>query len=209
MLPALPQLLAIGAAFLLGSVLGGQLLGRFLNVDLRQSGSGNIGATNALRARGKGFALGVLLIDLGKGILATTLLPLAASDSNALPWFCGLAAILGHVYSPFAGFSGGKGAATALGAALVLLPAGTLLAIPAFTATLVLTGFVGLSMIFAHSVLLLHTACFSLHGAWSLPTSYAALVFLIMVWSHRENLQRLHAGTENRFEKAMLFRRKG
>ncbi len=207
MLPLVSLLLPVGAAFVLGSVLGGQLLGRLLNVDLRQSGSGNIGATNALRTRGKGFALGVLLIDLGKGVLATTALPLAAPESSALPWACGLAAICGHVYSPFAGFSGGKGAATALGAALVLLPTGTLIAVPAFMATLMLTGYVGLSMIFAHSVLLLHTACFGPYGAWSLPTGYVALVLLMMLWSHRENLQRLRAGTENRFEKAMLLRR--
>lgn len=200
-------ILGPATAFLLGSLLGGQILGRMLQVDLRESGSGNIGATNALRARGKGFALGVLLIDLGKGVLAVTLIPTWFPADGALPWLCGLFAILGHIYSPFAGFSGGKGAATALGAALVLLPLGTLLAMLSFALSLVLSGYVGLSMIFAHSILLLHTACFSGAGAWSPAAAYAAIVLGLMIWSHRENLQRLRAGTENRFEKAMLFRR--
>lgn len=204
----MPLVFAACASFVLGSILGGQVLGRLLNVDLRQTGSGNIGATNALRARGKGFAFAVLLIDLGKGVLATIAVPMLAADQAALPWVCGLFAILGHIYSPFAGFSGGKGAATALGAAVVLLPAGTLLAALGFVATLILTGYVGLSMIFAHSVLLLHTACIGPYGAWSMPSAYAAAVLLLMIWSHRENLQRLRAGTENRFEKAMLLRRK-
>ncbi len=208
MLLSVPVLLATCASFVLGSILGGQLLGRLLDVDLRQTGSGNIGATNALRARGKKFALGVLLIDLGKGVLATAVIPMAAPEHPTLPWVCGLFAILGHIYSPFAGFSGGKGAATALGAAIVLLPGGTLFAVLGFVAALILSGYVGLSMIFAHSVLLLHTACIGPYGAWSMPGAYAASVLLLMIWSHRENLQRLHAGTENRFEKAMLFRRK-
>ncbi len=205
--PALLFLLACGAAFGLGSLLGGQLLGRLQGVDLRQSGSGNIGATNALRARGKGFALGVLAIDLGKGLLAVSVLPHIAPSSTALPWACGLFAILGHIYSPFAGFSGGKGAATALGAAMLLLPVGTAFAVLGFVGALVLSGYVGLSMIFAHSVLLLHTACFSPFGAWSLPAAYAAAVLGLMIWSHRQNLQRMRSGNENRFEKVMLFRR--
>lgn len=194
-------------AFTLGSVLGGQILGRLRNINLRDSGSGNIGATNALRAGGAGFAVAVLIIDLGKGVLAVIFIPaLFPSSVEWLPWACGGAAILGHIYSPLAGFSGGKGAATALGAAIVLLPAGTAWAVAGFICGLVASGFVGLSMILAHSVLLLHTACFSPAGAWSIPSLYAAVVLLMMIISHRENLKRVAAGTENRFTKVMLFK---
>ncbi|MGB1557240.1 MAG: glycerol-3-phosphate 1-O-acyltransferase PlsY [Oceanococcaceae bacterium] len=200
------SLICLLLAFLLGSLLGGQLLGRLRGLDLRQSGSGNIGATNALRAGGKVFALGVLLWDAGKGILAVWLPSLIAPTDTALPWLCGLAAVAGHVYSPFARFSGGKGAATALGAAAVLLPLGFAWALGAFVFCLLLCGYVSLSMLFALAILALHTACFSVWSAWSLPTAYALCLFFFLCWTHRENLQRLRAGTENRFEKVMLRR---
>lgn len=200
-------LIILALAFLLGSVLGGQILGHLRKLDLRATGSGNLGATNALRAGGKGLAVAVLIIDLGKGMLAVGILPqLLATPPDILPWGCGLAAILGHVYSPWARFHGGKGAATALGAGVLLVPAGALWGVVAFALALISSGFVGLSMVFAHSVLLLHTACFSAHGAWSIPTAYVAVVLVLMIWTHRDNLRRVWRGQELRFERVMLRR---
>lgn len=203
---------AIALAFLLGSVLGGQILSRLRQIDLRSTGSGNIGATNALRAGGAKFALAVLGIDLGKGVLAVLFLPAIFADATSpsfeiLPYACGVAAILGHIYSPWAGFSGGKGAATALGAAAVLLPTGTVFALLTFISSLILTGFVGLSMIFAHACLVVFTVFTAPDGGVSVATAYASMGLVLMIWTHRENLQRVMNGTENRFEKVMLFRR--
>lgn len=204
-------ILACALAFLLGSILGGQILSQIRRIDLRNTGSGNIGATNALRAGGAKFGLAVLAIDMGKGILAVVAIPPLFADLEVpfqtLAFGCGMAAILGHIYSPWARFSGGKGAATALGAAAVLLPMGTVFALLAFLISLTLTGFVGLSMIIAHATLLAHTALGSTPDVATIATGYAALGLGIMIWTHRENLQRVIQGTENRFDKVMLLRR--
>src|SRR5438309_183117 len=104
--------------------MGGQVVGRVRGgVDLREHGSGNIGATNALRTQGKGFALAVLAIDVGKGVLAASVLPwlhwpwegASALSRETLAYFCGAAAALGHCYPAFYAFRGGKGVATLAG----------------------------------------------------------------------------------------------
>src|SRR5262245_5340181 len=102
--------------------MGGQIAGRFRGVDLRTQGSGNVGATNALRTQGKKFALLVLAIDVGKGVLAALLLPglpwpwgESTVSHEALAYLCGGAAVIGHCYPVFSGFRGGKGVATLAG----------------------------------------------------------------------------------------------
>lgn len=101
-------------SYLLGSVLGSLLLGRLRGVDVRQHGSGNAGATNALRVLGRGMAVAVLAIDAGKGVLAVTLIPALpfGPELSWVPILCAFAVVLGHVYPVFHGFKGGKGAAT-------------------------------------------------------------------------------------------------
>lgn len=203
-----PELLALALAFALGSVLGGQIVGHLRALNLRESGSGNLGATNMLRAGGSGPALLVLAIDAGKGALASSVIPLWLPQQALLPYACGLAAVLGHVYSPLAGGRGGKGAATALGSAVVLLPAGVGFAAAGFALLLIASGYVGLSMVCASLLLLLHTTCFSAHGFWSPAGAYAAALALLLLWTHRHNLARNLAGRENRFERVMLLRRR-
>jgi glycerol-3-phosphate acyltransferase PlsY len=112
-------------AYLIGSVSGSLLLGRWRGVDIRTLGSGNAGGTNALRTQGLRFALGVMLIDVGKGALATWIgLQGEAEATMALrvALCCGFAAVLGHVWPIFHGFRGGKGVATVIGLLLVLWP---------------------------------------------------------------------------------------
>ena len=110
-------------AYLLGSVSGSLLLGRFKNVDIRAQGSGNAGGTNAFRTQGLLFALGVVLIDVGKGFIAAWWIPSldfgelhGNMEVNTLVMACGFAAVLGHCFPIWHGFRGGKGAATAVGA---------------------------------------------------------------------------------------------
>ncbi len=117
-------------AYLLGSVSGSLVLGRLKGLDVRNVGSGNAGATNALRAGGWAFALGVLVIDVGKGWLAAAVLPglnlpgVASSTVSiqSVAILCGFAAILGHCFPLFHGFRGGKGVGTSVGVLLALSP---------------------------------------------------------------------------------------
>lgn len=195
-------LLTLLLAFGVGSILGGQWLGRLRGLNLRQSGSGNIGATNALRAGGRKFGLLVLGFDAGKGALAvavTQALPLA---TEAWVWLSGVAVVAGHIWSPWAGWSGGKGAATALGVALALVPAHTAATLVVFLLGLVLSGYVSASMLAAFAALWLSLLLFPVHAA--LASWWAFMTWVLLCWTHRDNLQRLIAGTENRFTRVML-----
>lgn len=200
---------ALVLAYLLGSLSGGLLIGRLLGKEesLRGSGSGNTGATNALRTGGRGFGLAVLIFDLVKGVLAVAFLPLLAPP----PWSayaCGAAVVLGHVYPVFFGFSGGKGAATLVGVLLVLAPAALLPGLAVWLLCLGLTGYVGLSTV---SGMIAVAATLALRlGIWPpQPAVVFALAMLVLMFhTHRDNLRRTFAGNENRFERAMLLRRR-
>ncbi|MGQ0587574.1 MAG: glycerol-3-phosphate 1-O-acyltransferase PlsY [Gammaproteobacteria bacterium] len=203
-------------AYLLGTCMGGFIVGRVRGgVDLRTQGSGNVGATNALRTQGKGFALLVLLIDVGKGIAAVTLVPALpwplpgtlAFGRTALPYACGVAAALGHVYPPWFAFRGGKGAATLAGIFAVLVTPALPWMLLAFALVLVLTGYVGLSTVTAAVTALLYVTCFSAQGIFSPAGMFALTMTLLVVYTHRANLLRVWHGGESRFERAMIFRR--
>lgn len=199
---------ALTLAYLLGSLSGGLLIGRLLGrEDLRRGGSGNAGATNALRTGGRGFGLSVLVFDLLKGVFAAAFIPLLA-PAPWLAYACGAAAVLGHIYPVFFGFSGGKGAATLIGVLLVLAPAALLPGLAVWLSCLVLTGYVGLSTVsgmFAVAVALLFR-----HGPWpmTVPVVFGLGMLVLMLYTHRDNLRRTFAGNENRFERAMLLRRR-
>lgn len=203
------------AAYLLGGVMGGDLMRRLAGgADLRGSGSGNVGATNALRTRGAKFALGVLAIDIGKGVLAALALPLIplplpAADpalSPAIPYACGLGAALGHCYPVFQKFKGGKGVATLAGVFGALLPAALPGLILAFALVVMLTGYVSLASISGGVVALLFVACFG-SGFWSLAGLFTAAMLALILFKHRDNIARLFTGTESRFEKARVLGR--
>ncbi len=198
-------------AYLLGSVSGSLLLGKFKKVDIRQHGSGNAGGTNAFRTQGLVFAIGVVLIDVGKGFITARWIPLlniggAASllDPGLLIMACGFAAVLGHCYPVWHGFRGGKGAATAVGALIVIEPWLLLPMAVAWLVTLVATGYVGLATV---------VAGYSLApAAWWLSNG-ALLVFTLvlaffLLYTHRSNMRNLRDGTENRFKRIRIFPRR-
>lgn len=195
-------------SYLLGSLSGSLLLGRLRGVDIRASGSGNAGATNAMRTLGWRFALPVLLFDVLKGIIAATLIadfggPVQAPiGALATEISCGLLCAIGHCYPVWFGFRGGKGAATLFGAHLWVTPLAAALALLAWLLCLVLTGYVGLSTLLAALVLAVATLIYGDVGA----LVFALLGLLLIIWMHRANITRLRNGTESRFERVRLFR---
>lgn len=197
-------ILALIVAYLLGSLSGGLLLGRvFGQADLRRSGSGNAGATNALRSGGKGYAVAVLLFDLLKGIVAAGLVPwLALGMLNGWAFACGAAAVIGHVYPVYFGFRGGKGAATLIGVLLVLLPAALGVGLVVWLLTLVLTGFVGLSTLLGMVAVALF--CIVTHAAPDAASAFVIVMTALVFYTHRGNIERMRAGNENRFTRVML-----
>lgn len=202
-----PQGLLVLLAFALGGILGGRIVGRLKGVDLRAAGSGNIGATNALRTQGSGFALLVLLIDAGKGALAVLLLPRLLPEAAMLPFACGAAAVLGHCFSPWHGFNGGKGVATLAGVFLALLPQTFVWMLLAFVLTILLTGVVSLAMLFGALVALLAVTCFSPVGVFSPAGAFVLAMVLLVLVTHRDNWRRLWVGRESRFERARVLGR--
>lgn len=194
-------------AYLVGSLSGGLLLGRFFGQDdLRSDGSGNAGATNALRAGGRAYGLTVLVFDLVKGAVAAGLVPWLLGAGTAATFVCGALGVAGHIWPVFFGFRGGKGAATGIGALLVLLPGALIMGAAVWVATLVASGFVGLATMLGMAGVAL--ACLFAPG-----TSVAAKLFVVfmtglIVYTHRDNIARMRAGNENRFPAAMFWRRR-
>jgi glycerol-3-phosphate acyltransferase PlsY len=200
-------------AYLIGTLLGSLILGFFRGVDIRGMGSGNAGATNALRTQGKLFGLSVLLIDVAKGILVVWWLPGAVLPGVGIDltlsrdWLtvaCGFAVILGHVYPVWFEFRGGKGAATVVGVvaglqALLLLP---LLA--SWFIVLLLSGYVGLATMLAMLVLVIAVYLLEPNNMPLLGFCAAAAAFVI--YTHRSNIARMRAGTESRARALWLFR---
>lgn len=204
----------IAIAYLLGNVMGGQIAGHFRGVDLRTQGSGNIGATNALRTQGKKFALLVLAIDVSKGVLAAGALPLmpwpwgaALASRESLAYACGAAAAIGHCYPVFHGFRGGKGVATLAGVYATVMTAALPAMLFAFIGVVILTGYVSLATLTATLVALLYVACFDLHGIFSALGAFSVAMTLLVLWKHRANWGRLLRGTEHRFDKARVLHR--
>jgi len=204
------------AAYLLGSLSGSLLLGRWRGIDIRVSGSGNAGGTNALRTQGWWFALLVVLIDIGKGVLAVLLLPhwpgAAGSALQAwLPAAAGMAAMAGHVWPLYFGFRGGKGMATLAGIAAVMMPAPGVLVLLLWLLLVLTTGYVGLASIAAGLALPLlwlgwHGGELFAQPAEQLPELlFAALAAVFVLWTHRSNIRRLRQGSEHRFQRLRLL----
>ena len=194
------------AAYLLGSLSGSLLLGKLRGVDIRTQGSGNAGGTNAFRTQGAKFALGVIVIDIGKGALAAWLgLRFAqGADATWVPYATAFAASIGHVWPVWHGFRGGKGAATVVGGVLMLWPAAVPILLAVWLCGLILTGYVGLSTVFAGISLVV--LALTTH-ADAIRLVFAVAVAVLLLFTHRANLARLRAGTESRFEKARLLHR--
>lgn len=198
-------------AYLIGSIMGGQIAQKLMGgVDIRTTGSGNLGATNALRSRGAGFGVVVLLIDVLKGVVAVLLLPtLGLVDVDLQVYvvpLCALGAFLGHVYSWMVGFKGGKGVATLAGILLAAMPWGFLGFGLTWLLVLVLTGYVALaSMLGALAVSITLLLCGA--GLASPLFWFALFVGLFTCYTHRDNIGRLRRGEEHQFQRVMLFKR--
>jgi glycerol-3-phosphate acyltransferase PlsY len=192
-----PAALAVVAGYLLGSLSFALLLVRWrTGADIRKEGSGNAGATNVLRAHGKALGLAVALLDVAKGAAAVLLVRLVTADPRYAA-AAGFAAILGHVFPLYSGFRGGKGVATAVGAFLVLAPAGTLACLAVFLALVAATRYVSLGSVVA-MVLLPPAAGLLFHSPRPVIIAAAATALLI-VFKHIENLKRLARGEERKF----------
>jgi glycerol-3-phosphate acyltransferase PlsY len=187
-------LLVLFLAYLFGSIPAGVVVARTYGVDIRKVGSGNIGATNVLRALGWGPALVVAFFDVFKGGIAV----LIARALGLADWLLGgvaLMAVLGHNYSVFLGFKGGKGVATSFGTLLFLDPFLALWTFPIGVSVMLITRYVSAGSL-AGGV-----AAFVLSLALIRPPWEVATVFLmasLIFWTHRENLKRLQEGTERR-----------
>lgn len=206
--PVLP-LLTLLAAYLLGSVSGGVILGRWRGIDIRDAGTGHAGSANALRTQGVGFALGVMSIDVAKGALAAWLgrrfgQPEGMFDVAALGYGCAFAAMLGHVWPFWHGFRGGKGAATLAGGLLVMWPWALPALLLVWGGVLLASGYLGLAMAgVACSLPLLAWW----NGASAPRWTFAVASALFLLWTYRDNLRRISAGGEARMERARVLHR--
>jgi acyl phosphate:glycerol-3-phosphate acyltransferase len=187
------------ASYLLGAIPTSYLVsGVFAKIDLRQHGSGNLGATNLYRVLGWKYAIPVALFDIAKGAIPVLYFAPQVSSSELFALACGVAAILGHVFSVFVQFKGGKGVATAAGVMLGLTPIALAVAAAVWGLVLLLTGYVSLSSIAAAAVL--PAAVYLLEHPRTPELFWVIVgVALGVIVLHRRNIQRLIKGTENRF----------
>lgn len=194
------------AAFLIGSIPSAFVWVRIrTGKDIRTLGSGNVGATNVFRSIGRKDGILVLACDALKGVLGVVIGRLIwhyapASDGTAgildyklIGFLLGIAAILGHVFTPWLGFKGGKGVATGAGVALAVYPIPFLLALVSWMAILKITNYMSVASILA-------AYCFAASTAWLIPNKTHALIALaaalFISWTHRANIDRLRKGSE-------------
>jgi len=201
--PVLGLVLAAIAAYVVGAVPSGVIVGRLRGVDPRSGGSGRTGATNAMRTLGSGLAAVVLLLDVLKGAAAVLLGAVVAEALGAAPaWgaaLAGAAAVLGHVRSIFIGFTGGRGVATGGGAMLVLSPIAVLAAIPVLAIAVWRTRYVSVGSILAALTVAIVVVGLAMAGRVGLQAAVAAvLIGVIVVAAHADNIARLRGGTERR-----------
>ena len=216
-------------AFLLGSIPFGLIIAKAKGINIREHGSGNIGATNVLRVVGKKYGITCLLLDALKGFVPTViaislirfpgiqnpmtlsgLLPHASEfpmlTAQMFQVLTGLCAILGHNYSPWVGFKGGKGIATSAGVLIALMPAAVVILIAIWGLVFLFSRYVSLASILAAAALPLLTLWGSWfhgkiqNGTWNKPLfAFSIIIAVLAIWKHRSNIQRLLAGTEHRF----------
>lgn len=195
-MPVLPEIMLIIASYLLGSIPTGLLLGKALGVDIRTSGSGNIGATNVYRTLGRRVGVITLVCDCLKGLI-----PVLAARWLGLPdiWVAaaGLAAFSGHVYTVFLCFKGGKGVATALGVFLGTSPMSVFIAFGVFAVVLWKWRYVSLASIIAAGAMPLIVIIIDRRPFIIVMT---LLIAALVIWKHSGNIARLRAGTENKFK---------
>jgi glycerol-3-phosphate acyltransferase PlsY len=187
------------AAYLCGSLPMGVWFGRLAGVDVRRTGSGNIGATNVARTAGLRPALLTLAGDVAKGFVPTVIARGLLVDVRLVA-LVAVAAFFGHIFSAFLGFSGGKGVATGFGVFLALVPGAALLAALVFAAVAGATRYVSLASVLAAVSLPVATVAL---GAAPAAWAAALIISATIVFRHRENLSRLRRGVEPRFQRKL------
>jgi len=183
-------------AYLLGSVTFGEVIARLKGVDLRNVGSGNVGATNVTRALGKKYGVLVFFLDFLKGFIPALI---AVNSFGIHSWvlsFTGIASVLGHMYPVFFGFKGGKGVATAFGVMFAVSPTVALLSFFVWLGIFLWKRYVSLASIGAtiFAFLFLFAAGYPINVLFM-----AFVISILIIYRHRENIERLLTGTEHRF----------
>jgi acyl phosphate:glycerol-3-phosphate acyltransferase len=202
-------------AYLLGSIVGGLLVGWLRGgIDIRTMGSGNAGGTNALRTQGLWFALCVMIIDIGKGWIATALVPpldlmfIGIDPRIERQWLavaCAAAAVIGHVYPVWHGFRGGKGAATLVGVVVGLRPDALLALLAVWLFVVMLTGYVSLGTMLATASFPVYLLLSQAQPPYAL-VGFGCAMAVFVCYTHRTNIQRIRAGTESRAQRLWLLR---
>jgi glycerol-3-phosphate acyltransferase PlsY len=213
-------MLELGVKFLIsyfiGSIMGALVIGHLYGgVDIRTMGSGNAGGTNALRTQGIVFAVGVILIDIGKGVFGAGVVPnlalpfVAVDPAISRTWLtlcCATAAVFGHVWPVYHRFRGGKGAATLVGTLLVVAPEVIVPLLIVWAFMLVFWGYVGLATIAAAVSVPVWVGVRYLPAEQPLFIYTAVMALFVIIW-HRANIRRMREGTEHRNPKLMVFSR--
>ena len=196
--------LALIIAFLIGSIPTALLMGMARGIDVRKHGSGNVGATNAMRVLGKPWGIACLLADMLKGWLPVAFLFPAelfgapGVGPDAWRWAVALCAIAGHMFSPFLRFRGGKGVATSIGVMLAIAPLPLLIIVLVAVAIIWLTGYVSLASVVGASLLPVLILLLNLTRPPWVTILITALLAAVIVYKHRSNIRRLRQGTEAR-----------
>ena len=214
-------MLELGVKFLIsyfiGSIMGAMVMGKLRGgVDIRTMGSGNAGGTNALRTQGVFFALGVIIIDIGKGVIGAGVvpelnIPLVPQDPTVsrtwLTLCCAAAAVLGHVWPIFHDFKGGKGAGTFIGTLIVLAPKLIIGVVLVWMLIVIIFGYVGLATMTAAVALPIYLS-FGMTLEEQPLFIYATIMAMCIIFWHRLNIRRMRDGSEYRNTRLMIFRRK-
>ena len=200
--------LAFLCAYLLGSLSGAIILCRiFRQIDIRSKGSGNAGTANAFRVLGWKLGVSVLFWDIAKGALSVLLSRHLFGQGPLITLLAGLMAVLGHIFPVFHGFRGGKGVAAAAGVFLIFYPWNILGAALTSVAVLLTTGYASLGNLAGAFVFLAMEAMFVSQSGNFYRLLPIGIIVLGLVFMHRKNIRRLIEGRENRFERAMIFKK--
>jgi len=188
--------LIVVICYVLGSIPFGYIMGKlFKKVDIREFGSGNIGASNALRTLGPPLASLVIIGDVGKGILSIYLVKYLNIDSSLILTIAGLAVICGHDWSLFLGFKGGKGIATTFGVIFALNPIISILAVAVWVIVLITSKYASLSSICALISIFIFTILFKQPYEYII---FSTIILIIAIFKHRENIKRLRLKKESK-----------
>ncbi|MCX7937545.1 MAG: glycerol-3-phosphate 1-O-acyltransferase PlsY [Bacteroidota bacterium] len=212
-------------SYLLGSFPTAVVVSKlFFGFDIRSRGSGNMGSTNAFRVLGWKWGLLVQVVDVLKGVLAVTLvadmmvghsLPFTNytpfEDITVVRLIAGTCAVIGHIFSVFVGFRGGKGVNTAAGMLIGIAPVDITIAFVAFVIAVALSGYVSLgslsaAVVFPSAMVIRHNVCGAEIAGYNVLIWFSIAVSALVIYAHRSNIQRLLRGQEHRFDKLWLIR---